>query len=213
MVPPARRVLDLESSRRLIVGRAPALQARPVLELVDQGLECGDLVVERAASRLGELDPSAGASALVALLDRDEPSVLQHGEVLREVAGGELEGGAEEAELDPSSLVGDREDAQPDALMDDVVEPVDGVIGRSCDGHSVPWVAARRMPPIRSTLPSITKWGRNAHGVGCGNQLMPTVETATSRYTTVTMSSGRLRSIHASSSSARPMTPAGLAIR
>ena len=56
---------DEYSTSRAVDGSSsaePRASGAAVLELVDQGLECGDLVVERAASRLGELDPSAGVS-------------------------------------------------------------------------------------------------------------------------------------------------------
>jgi hypothetical protein len=42
--------------------------------------------------------------------------------VLPEVPGGQLERGAQEAELHAPGLVGDGEDAEPDSLMNDIIQ-------------------------------------------------------------------------------------------
>jgi hypothetical protein len=99
-----------------------------LFDLVDEAFEVSDLVLEGLVAGRGEGDPGAWASALVALLDVDESVLLQEGEVLAEVSGGEFEGGAQEAELDAAGLVGDGEDAEADALMDDVIKAIDGVL-------------------------------------------------------------------------------------
>src|SRR4029079_16311579 len=131
-----------------------------LLELLDQGLECGDLVVECLLPGLRQLDPGAGSFALVSLLDADKAGFLEDVEVLGEVSGGEVEGGSEVGELYASGLLGHGEDAEPDSLMDDVVEAVGGVVGHAVDGPWARWISARRRAPTRSTLASTRRCGR-----------------------------------------------------
>jgi hypothetical protein len=105
-----------------------------LFDLVDEAFEVGDFVLEGLVAGWGEGDPGAGASAFVAFFDVDQSGLLQDGEVLAEVSGGEFEVRAQEAELDAAGLVGDGQDAEADALVDDVVEAVDWVLVR-LDGH------------------------------------------------------------------------------
>ena len=76
----------------------------------------------------GEADPGSGAFAFVALLDADQAGVLEHGEVLRQVACGQVQVGAKVAEFDAACLVSDREDAQSDALVDEVASQLRRVL-------------------------------------------------------------------------------------
>src|SRR4029077_15651985 len=78
---------------------------------------------EGGAPAAGDPHPGARAAALVALFHPDQAGLLQHGQVPRQVAGGEAERAAQIAELGPR-LRGDREDAEPVPLMNGVVEPV-----------------------------------------------------------------------------------------
>jgi hypothetical protein len=63
--------------------------------------------------------------------------------------------------------VGDREDAQADALVDHVVDPVDRMAGHgwlSCTRERGRWVTAKPADASSSTLPSITRWVRTPSG-------------------------------------------------
>jgi hypothetical protein len=95
----------------LVKGASVAPGVDRPLEPLDQGLERRDLVVQGLLAGLRELDPGAGASALVSLVDRDQTCLLRHAEVLRQVAGGEIECGAEEGELHASGFLSHSEDA------------------------------------------------------------------------------------------------------
>jgi hypothetical protein len=68
------------------------------------------------------VDPRTGAFALIAFLDLHQPGLLQHCQVLGEVACGQIQRGPQKAELHSPGLGGDGEDAQPDALVNDVEE-------------------------------------------------------------------------------------------
>jgi hypothetical protein len=56
----------------------------------------------------------------------DQSGLLQGGQVPAEVSGGAAERCPQEAELDTAGLVGDGENAEADALVDNVVQAVDG---------------------------------------------------------------------------------------
>src|SRR5215467_4901356 len=122
-------------------------------DLADQELELGDLLGEGCLACLCEGDPRAGAFTGIALLDRDQPGAVQHTEVLGEVSCGQLQVVAQVAELDSSCLVRDGEDAEPDPLVDGVVEPVSGMAGHGAGDRSGLWARAKPMPPSSSTLP------------------------------------------------------------
>lgn len=95
----------------------------------------------------GQVDPGTAAFALVAFLDLHQPGLLQYGQMLGEVACGQIQHGPQKAELHSPGLVGDGEDAQSDALVNDVVESV-------CRMSHTPRRSARAkpMPPRSSTL-------------------------------------------------------------
>ncbi|GED90646.1 hypothetical protein TNCT6_77310 [Streptomyces sp. 6-11-2] len=114
-----------------------------MFDLVDEALELGDLVLQGAVAGGSEGEPGARALALVALLDVDQSGLLQDGQVLAEVSGREAKDRAQKAELDPARLVGDGEDAEADALVDDVVP-----VSPSRLASSLP--AARRPRPTRN---------------------------------------------------------------
>ncbi|MFI0960634.1 hypothetical protein ACH4S8_04310 [Streptomyces sp. NPDC021080] len=61
---------------------------------------------------------------LVALLHLYESGLFEHGQMLTEVAGGQVESAAQKAELHASSLMSDRQDTQPDFLVNDVIDCV-----------------------------------------------------------------------------------------
>ena len=71
-----------------------------LFDLLDELLEVGDLVAQGGLTGGGEGDPGARALTLVALLDLDQFGLLQDGQVLPEVTGGQLQSGTEETELD-----------------------------------------------------------------------------------------------------------------
>src|SRR5215471_1080054 len=135
-------------------GSGVPVQGRAVtFDLADQELQLGDLIGEGGLACFREGDPRAGAFSGVALLDRDEPGAFQHAEVLGEVSCSQFQVVAQVAELDPPRLVRDGEDAEPDPLVDGVVEPVGGMAGHAAGDRSGRWARAKPMPPSSSTLP------------------------------------------------------------
>src|SRR5918995_1305155 len=92
-----------------------------------QGRERGHLGGQGAAAVPGDAHPGTRPAALVALLDRDQARLGQHGQVPGQVAGGEVELPLQVAEVDPAGLRGDGEDAEPVPLVHDVVEVLDRV--------------------------------------------------------------------------------------
>jgi len=70
-----------------------------VLNAADQEFELGDLLGESGVACLGKGDPGAGAPTGIALLDGDQPGVLQHAQVLGQVAGAQFQVGPQVAEL------------------------------------------------------------------------------------------------------------------
>jgi len=156
-------ILGLGGTPNPDAGRAPADErlARRGLRLhpADQELEVSDFLGQGGAARFGKGDPGAGALSSVALLDADEPGVFQHAEMLGEVARAQLQIGAQIAELHPSCLVRDREDAEPDALVDGVVQAVGGMTGHGAGDRSGRWARAKPMPPSSSTVPPATSCG------------------------------------------------------
>src|SRR5438128_7789800 len=60
--------------------------ARGAFDLADQALQLRDLFGESGAAGCGEADPGARPFAGITLLDGDQSGVLQHGEVLGQVA-------------------------------------------------------------------------------------------------------------------------------
>jgi hypothetical protein len=95
---------------------AGSVAAAGLFDLADQPLEIGDLLAQRGQSTFGEADPGAWSFPRIAFADPDQTRVLEGGQVLGQVAAGQFERGAQVAELDLSSLVGDGEDAQAYAL-------------------------------------------------------------------------------------------------
>jgi hypothetical protein len=92
-----------------------------MFDLLDEAFEVRDFLVEGFLPGRREVDPGPGASAFVAFFDVHQLGLFQDGQVLPEVAGGQIEGGAQEAELHTPGLVGDGEDTEPDSLVNDVI--------------------------------------------------------------------------------------------
>jgi hypothetical protein len=72
----------------------------------------------------GDLDPGPRPAAVIALLRHDQPSLLQHRQVPRQVAGCQAERVAQVAELGPLGLRRDSEDAEPVPLVDPFIDRV-----------------------------------------------------------------------------------------
>src|ERR1022692_4779898 len=145
-------------------GRSAASAPLPggggLLDLADEVFQLGDLAVQGEFSGGGEVDPGAAAFAGVAFLDLDQACFLQHGEVLGEVAGGQLQAGAPAAQLDPAGFAGDGQDAEADALVDDVVQAV----RRVRHARSRPAMANAAPASSSSTAPAVQSRGTNVHG-------------------------------------------------
>src|SRR3954453_20746618 len=89
---------------------------------VEQLPERQQLGIQGSAPLRCDANPRPRTAARVALLDDHERRLLEHGEVAGEVAGGQVEGLAEVAELDLLHLTGDGEDAEPVPLVHDLGE-------------------------------------------------------------------------------------------
>src|ERR1022692_1868106 len=143
-------------------GRSAASAPLPggggLLDLADEAFELGDLAVEGVFSGGGEVDPGAAAFAGVAFLDLDQAGFLQDRQVLGEVAGGEFEGRAQEAELDSPRFLRDGEDAEPDPLVDGVVKGA----GRVGHVQSRP-AMANAAPASSSRAAAAQSRGTNVH--------------------------------------------------
>src|SRR5690348_14940460 len=86
--------------------------------------EGGEIGRERGAAPGGDADPGPRAAAGVALLHLHQAGLLQHGEVLGQVAGSQAERLAQVAELGALRFVGDREDPEPVPLVHGLVQAV-----------------------------------------------------------------------------------------
>src|SRR5262245_32680954 len=139
--------------------RGASVRTCLAFQLADEGLQGGQLVAEGRSAGLGEADPGARTAALVALLDVDQAGPLEDAQMLGEVAAGEVEGLAEEAELDSFRLVRHREDPEPHPLVDHVVQAVDRVLG-----HGAPAVAGRSRTAKRALPASRTSPGTRTPG-------------------------------------------------
>src|SRR5262249_19151028 len=100
---------------------------RGLLDLLDEAFELGDLIPEGFHALGREIDPGPGAFAFVPLLDVHQLGLFQDGQMLPEVAGGQVEGVAQEAELHAAGLGGGGEGGGPDSLVDDGIQAIDGV--------------------------------------------------------------------------------------
>jgi hypothetical protein len=136
--------------------RAPVESRGDLLDLPDEAFEAGDFLLEGFIAGGREIDPGPGAFPFVSLLDVHQPGPFQDGQVLPEVAGGQLEGGAQEAELHAPGLVGDGEDAEPDSLMNDVIQAIDGMRGHGAGRPARRSASAKPMLPSSSTAAVIT---------------------------------------------------------
>src|SRR5438067_10126720 len=75
-----------------------------LLDLLDEAFEVGDLFPEGFLAGGCEIDPGPGAFPFIPLLDLHQVGLFQDRQVLPEVAGGQIEGGAQEAELHAPGL-------------------------------------------------------------------------------------------------------------
>ena len=91
---------------------------------------------------------ATSGAASAAMAQPLPPLPIQDGQVLPEIAGGQVEGGAQEAELHAPGLVGDGEDAEPDPLMNDIIQAIDRMLGHDTDRR------ARRSASAKLALPS-----------------------------------------------------------
>lgn len=152
---------------RLALSGVARAACRCAFDLMDQPFELGDFIAKGGLPGRREADPGAGALAFIPFFDVHESGFFQHGQVLSEIAGCEVEGGAQEAELRTSGFVGDDQDAQPHALVDDVVELAGGM-RHGPDRPPRRPASAKPKLPINSTPPSMKRRGRKSHGDGCG---------------------------------------------
>src|SRR5262245_6888090 len=70
--------------------RPPAGSRGGPLDLPDEALEAGDFLLEGPIAGGREIDPGPGAFAFVPLLEVHQPGLFQDGQVLPEVAGGQV---------------------------------------------------------------------------------------------------------------------------
>src|SRR6201995_1102080 len=131
---PIVRVSGLSSENQLsratifvktsVTGRAVAAQ---------QFGEGGEFSGQSGPSRTGYSHPGPGPAARVTLLHLDHSGLLQHGQVLGQVAGRQAEGVAQVAELGPLRFGGDVQYAEPVPLVNSFVDSV----GRMLPGGRV----------------------------------------------------------------------------
>ena len=88
-----------------------------------------NLPEERAPTGAGARDPGARPTPVDHLVDLHQAGLLENTQVLREVPAGQSQGLEQVVEVHSTCLVDDREDAEAHALMDEVVDAQDGILG------------------------------------------------------------------------------------
>ena len=92
------------------------------LSVLNDGLERGDVPVEGLAAGIGQRDANSSAAVGHGSLERDVSSFFECRELFRERRVGQLEPVSYERELGPVGRCQQRDDGQPGARMDQLIE-------------------------------------------------------------------------------------------
>src|ERR1035441_1823826 len=120
----------------------------------DQLVEGGQLGGERRAPGSGDPHPGPRPAPLVALLDLDQASFLEHHQVPGQVAGRQAKRIAQVTKIGSPRFGRDREGAEPVPLMDRVIKPVGGM--RRAAGRGLGWPFAAHVGRIRRRATNAT---------------------------------------------------------